>query len=243
MDLYLDFNPPSSITINTPRSTLYQIPKTKERNKSRMKPVQSLSLAACLVTLASAHRRDSKFPSLDSLDSLEVESKRVDKKLARLFKLADVLEQGEKEVADKLTETEFEADSRSPRHSKQKKLRKLRRAKSELEKVEEEVAEEVAQTVLVEEGESESSDSTDVKKAVLKAKKDGKKTKKDLKHLEEAVKRTEEAIANEDVSGVLVGVAKAEEAVIEAEADLEETVDDLKPIRRRRNRRSSRNRK
>eukprot|EP01083_Nonionella_stella_P131023 397788_1 len=150
MDLYLDFNPPSSITINTPRSTLYQIPKTKERNKSRMKPVQSLSLAACLVTLASAHRRDSKFPSLDSLDSLEVESKRVDKKLARLFKLADVLEQGEKEVADKLTETEFEADSRSSRHSKQKKLRKLRRAKSELEKVEEEVAEEVAQTVLVE---------------------------------------------------------------------------------------------
>eukprot|EP01083_Nonionella_stella_P023676 65519_1 len=210
-----------------------------------MKPVQSLSLAACLVTLASAHRRDSKFPSLDSLDSLEVESKRVDKKLARLFKLADVLEQGEKEVADKLTETEFEADSRSSRHSKQKKLRKLRRAKIELEKVEEEVAEEVAQTVLVEDVNKIAEEAAEdiVIEAVLKAKKDYLKTKKVLENVEEVVKRTEEAIANEDVSEVLVGVAKAEEAVIEAEADLEETVDDLKPIRRRRNRRSSRNRK
>eukprot|EP01083_Nonionella_stella_P131024 397789_1 len=165
MDLYLDFNPPSSITINTPRSTLYQIPKTKERNKSRMKPVQSLSLAACLVTctLASAHRHDRD--TFVSLDSVKVESKKA-RKLARLFELVDVLDQGQKEVADKLTETEFEADSRSSRDdSKQRKLRKLRRAKSELEKVEEEVAEEVAQTVLVEEGESESSDKDRIRKS------------------------------------------------------------------------------
>eukprot|EP01083_Nonionella_stella_P023677 65520_1 len=178
-----------------------------------MKPVQSLSLAACLVTctLASAHRHDRD--TFVSLDSVKVESKKA-RKLARLFELVDVLEQGQKEVADKLTETEFEADSRSSRDdNKQRKLRKLRRAKIELEKVEEEVAEEVAQTVLVEDVNKIAEEAAEdiVIEAVLKAKKDYLKTKKVLENVEEVVKRTEEAIANEDVSEVLVGVAKAEE--------------------------------
>eukprot|EP01083_Nonionella_stella_P131026 397791_1 len=207
MDLYLDFNPPSSITINTPRSTLYQIPKTKERNKSRMKPVQSLSLAACLVTLASARRRDS-YQSND----LDFESKK-DRKLDRLFKLAKVLEEGTKEVAEKLTVVEEEESEESEESESREDGKRRRRKKAKK-----------------------------LKKDYKKTKKALKQLEEDVKQTKQAIVNRDVPGVIVNVVTTAKDVKKAEDDLKETVDDLEPIAKKVKKIRRRRRRRGRRSR-